>query len=147
MPTETNQPTFTTETISKPKDHESPNKTIGAMARSLKDLSKGSTFGVIGETEQKSEPIVEKTYTPQEIAEKEKITALLLSVVEPPELSRKKPNREHDKISFQTKLKYMALEELRRFVPEGMDIYKVNPATLAEEVKVEIQKKYKDLSP
>ena len=138
---------FAVETISKPGATESVNKSIGQAMRQVKTLTPGqSVIATIGE-----EPVQvvsqSVSLTEDELKEKAIIVHLLLTLIEPPLLSRKSPNGRADKISFTQKVKGMTLPELRRFIPSGIPPETIDPKTASLDFIDTLERKYKDLSP
>ncbi len=80
---------------------------------------------------------------------KQTITNLLMSLIEPSQLSSKS-TPEMDKRSFFNKLKKSSLEELKRFLTKRlkkMTSVLLESATITDEEKAEMQDIYREISP
>lgn len=141
---------FKAETISKGDQHQPINRGLGQAMRQVKQMVPGQS--VIASTDGSADPVETimpvEVLTEEQIKQKAAIVSLLLKAVDPPMLSRRHPNPIADKISFMEKVKGMSLVELMRFVPAGMNVMELDlREKITEDVRLEMTKKYKDLSP
>lgn len=138
---------FETKIISDRKEHEPINRSLGKAMRELKQMVPGqATLATVEPVAEQDEPAI-VLVTAEELKEKAAIINLLLTLIDPPVLSRKRPNPVTDKLSFAAKVKGMSLNELRRFMSEGINPLAIDPDKASEEFKEELTRKYKDLSP
>jgi len=140
---------YEAKTISKPQNQEPASRGLGQAMREVKQMVPGESklASVGGEKEILKQEEQLEVLSESETKDKAAIVALLLALVEPPLLSKKHPSPIADKVSFMEKVKGMTLPELRRFVPAGIEPQTIDASKASEDFKLEMQKKYKNLSP
>ncbi len=126
---------------------ESPIQGMRKVFTELDEVKSGEmVMGSIGLIK-KEEPKSEEILTPDDEEKKKVLNGFLAKTIIPIVNSPKKPSPEVDKQILQNKLDRMTLEELLRFIPKKLNFMKVEPETLSAEFKIEINKRYKNLSP